>query len=245
MKGVRGANKTPGKYRRIQNWIGPAGCEMNDARFVPPGAESLPELMSSWEKYLHSDVPDKLVQLAIIHAEFEAIHPFLDGNGRIGRLLVPLFLMEKGFLSSPDFYVSAYLESNREEYYDRLLDVSENNNWTGWVKFFLNALIEQARSNENKARAILDLYQKKKDWIVEKTHSQYAVRALDWFFNRPIFRTSDFVSSADIPPPTASRIVRIAKKEGLLREIRSSQGRRASILAFSELLNIAEGHSAF
>jgi Fic family protein len=245
MEGVRGENKTPGEYRRIPNWIGPPGCTVETARFVPPGADRVPDLMSAWEKHLHNQAPDRLVQLAILHAEFEAIHPFLDGNGRIGRLLVPLFLVDKGLLTSPDFYVSAYLEAHRDEYYDRLLAVSRDGDWTGWCAFFLTALTEQARDNESKARAILDLYQAKKDWIAEKTHSQYAVKALDWFFGRPVFRTSDFVAASEIPKPTANRIVRVARDEGLLREIRPGRGRRAAILVFPELLNIAEGRSVF
>lgn len=245
MDGVRGQNKAPGEYRRIPNWIGPKGCTLETASFVPPGADRILDLMSDWERYLHGSAPDKLVQLAILHAEFEAVHPFLDGNGRLGRLLVPLFLVDKGLLASPDFYVSAYLEAKRDEYYERLLAVSRDGDWTGWVAFFLTALIEQARDNEAKARAILDLYQLKKDWILEKTHSQYAVRALDWFFGRPIFNTSDLVATASIPAPTARRIVRVARDEGLLNEVRSSSGRRSAILAFSELLSIVEGRSVF
>lgn len=245
MQGVRGENKTPGEYRRIPNWIGPAGCTVETARFVPPGAERVPDLMSGWEKYLHGAAPDKLVQLAILHAEFEAVHPFLDGNGRIGRLLVPLFLVDRKLLTSPDFYVSAYLEARREEYYDRLLAVSRNGEWTGWCAFFLTALTEQAKDNEAKAKAILDLYGRRKEWITDATHSQHAIRALDWFFDRPVFKTSDFVRSAHIPMPTANRIVRLAKEGGLLRVLRAASGRRAAILAFPELLNIVEGRSVF
>jgi len=111
--------------------------------------------MSKWEKYIHRKEFDKLVQLAILHVEFEAIHPFLDGNGRIGRLLVPLFLVSKGLLTSPTFYISAYFEAKREEYYSRLLAVSRDGDWTNWCMFFLNALIIQANDNESKARVIL------------------------------------------------------------------------------------------
>ena len=124
MQGVRGQNKSPGEYRRSAVWIGPAGCAVEQARFVPTSAEDVPDAMSALEVYLHSAAPDLLVQLAILHAEFEAIHPFLDGNGRLGRLLVPLFLVEKKLLSSPNFYISAYLERHRGEYYERLLAVS-------------------------------------------------------------------------------------------------------------------------
>jgi Fic family protein len=160
-------------------------------------------------------------------------------------LLVPLFLVDKQLLSTPDFYVSAYLESHREEYYERLLAVSRDANWTGWCVFFLEALTAQARDNESKARAILRLYQSKKDWITDQTHSQYAVRALDWLFRRPIFKSSDFIATVGIPKGTASRIVRIVRAAGLLTELRPASGRRPAILMFPELLNIAEGHSVF
>ena len=243
MQGVRGENKSPGEYRRIPNWIGSPGCSMETARFVPVNAEQIPQAMSNWERYLHSDAPDMLIQLAIMHAEFEAIHPFLDGNGRIGRLLVPLFLLEKKLLTNPNFYISAYLEANRDEYYERLLNVSKDDDWTSWCVFFLTAIIEQASSNYNRAKSILELYQVRKAWITELTHSQYAVTALDWFFSRPIFRSSDFMVSSGIPKPTANRIVRLCRDNGLLQTLRQGSGRRSSILQFSELVSIAEGSS--
>lgn len=248
MQGVRGRNKDPGEYRRIPNWIGPEGCTIETARFVPVGADQLPQAMDAWEAYLHAEapaIPDKLVQLAVLHAEFEAIHPFLDGNGRLGRLIVPLFLFSEGLLTRPNFYLSEFLESHRDEYYDRLLAISRDGDWTGWCEFFLRGLIAQAETNQTKATAILDLYRVRKDWIAEVTHSQYAVRALDWMFERPIFKSSDFVESADIPRPTATRILRVVRDNGLLREVRPAAGRRAAVFAFSELLNLAEGRPAF
>jgi Fic family protein len=143
--------------------------------------------------------------LAIVHAEFESIHPFLDGNGRIGRLIIPLFLYAHGLLSRPNFYLSEYLETNRDEYYDRMLAVSRDDDWSGWVAFFLRGIIAQAEANTQKAQAILALHQDKRDWVVEITHSQYAVRALDWIFQRPIFQTPDFIASAQIPPQRHAR----------------------------------------
>ena len=245
MQGVRGRNKAPGEYRRIPNWIGPEGCTIEQARFIPCSAEALPVAMSNWEAYIHADAPDALIQLSILHAEFEAIHPFLDGNGRLGRLIIPLFLKSKGLLSAPNFYLSEYLESHRGEYYDRLLAVSRDGDWTGWCGFFLRAIIEQAGTNQTKAQAIHALYTARKDWMVEATGSQYGVRALDWFFSRPIFVASDFVTQADIPEPTAKRILRLVRDSGLLREVRASSGRRPAVLAFPELLNICEGRDAF
>ena len=245
MQGVRGRSKDPGEYRRIANWIGPAGCDIEQARFVPVSAEKLPAAMDAWEAYLHADAPDLLIQLAIAHAEFEAIHPFLDGNGRLGRLLVPLFLFSRGLLAQPNFYLSEYLEKHRDEYYGRLLAISRENDWTGWCVFFLRALISQAKINQNRVEAILHLYNLRKDWITEVTHSQHAVRALDWVFERPIFRASHFRDAAGIPSPTAQRILRVCRDGGLLRELRPGSGRRAALLCFPALLNIAEGREVF
>lgn len=247
MQGVRGRNKSPGEYRRVPNWIGADGCTIENARFVPCSVETLPQAMQAWEAYIHADAPDLLVQLAILHAEFEAIHPFLDGNGRLGRLLIPLFLKFRGMLSTPNFYLSEFLEQNRGEYYDRLLAVSRDGDWTGWCAFFLRAIIHQAGVNETKAQAIHRLYNGRKDWMVEMTRSQYSGRALDWFFSRPIFSASDFVSHVDIPAPTAKRILREVRdcENPLLTEVRPSSGRRAAVLAFTDLLNICEGRAAF
>ena len=245
MQGVRGRTMDPGEYRRIPNWIGPEGCTIETARFVPVGADQLPSAMNAWEQYIHADAPDVLIQLAILHAEFEAIHPFLDGNGRLGRLIVPLFLFSRGLLERPNFYLSGYLESHSDEYYDRLLAISRDGDWTGWCGFFLRALIAQAETNQQRVGSILALYQERKEWIAAQTHSQYAVRALDWMFKRPIFRSSDFRDAADIPAPTATRILRVCRDNGILRELRPGSGRRAAVMCFPELLNIAEGHDAF
>ena len=247
MQGVRGYDKAPGQYRRLPNsvWIGAPGGTIGDARFVPCPVEELDSAMNAWEYYLHAEELDRLVQLAIVHAEFEAIHPFLDGNGRIGRLLVPLFMLSKNLLSYPHFYISEYLDSHRDEYYDRLLAISRDGDWTGWCSFFLATITAQAKTNQLRARRILDLYQERRDWIVEATRSQYGVRALDWIFGRPIFQTSDFVSSADIPRPTANRILRVLRDLDFLRVLRASRGRRPALLAFAELLNIVEDREVF
>ncbi|HCO96907.1 MAG TPA: cell filamentation protein Fic [Phycisphaerales bacterium] len=246
LNSVRGHGKAPGQYGKIPNWIGPKGCHIEEARFVPINAEKLPGAMSRWEKYIHDGAaPDRLVQLALLHVEFEALHPFLDGNGRLGRMLTPLFLYQAGLIKQPMFYISAYLESHRDEYYDRLLAVSRDNDWSGWCAFFLQVVRIQAEENLAKAQAILNLYNRMKIRFAELTRSQYAIHALDWVFERPIFKSSDFVHSAKIPKPTAQRILTLLKTEGILREIQPGSGRRAAILAYSELLNIAEGHDVF
>ena len=240
MQGVRGRNKSPGEYRKGSNWIGPEGSPVEMARFVPPGADRVPVAMSAWEKFLHADASDRLIQLSVLHAEFEAIHPFWDGNGRLGRLLVPLFLVDKGILSKPTFYISAYLEAHREEYYDRLLRVSRDDDWTGWCEFFLTAIREQAKANHAKGKAILDLHARLKEEIVELTHSQYATKALDWFFSRPIFALKTFVETSGIPEPTARRIAKLATDDGILKVIRMGSGRRSTRFRFPALLDITE-----
>ena len=126
LRGVRGEGKSPGDYRRVPNWIGPSGCTIDGATFVPVAADPLPEAIGTWENYIHREAPDRLVQLAILHTEFEALHPFLDGNGRLGRMLVPLFLWRSGLIRAPRFYVSAYLGARRDAYYDALLAVSRD-----------------------------------------------------------------------------------------------------------------------
>lgn len=245
LSGVRGEGSSPGVYRRIPNWIGPPGCTIDEARFVPISADRLPEAMGRWERYLHEDVADKLVQLAVLHAEFEALHPFLDGNGRLGRMLVPLFMWRTGLIQRPMFYISAHFEAHRDEYYERLLSVSRDGDWTGWSRFFLEAVRDQAEENLSKTRAILGLYESMKQQVVAATRSQYAIHALDWIFGRPIFKSSDFVAAAGIPDPTAKRILSVLRTEGVLTVVSQGRGRRATVLAFPGLLNIAEGRHAF
>lgn len=241
LSGVRGQSKALGEYRRIPNWIGPPGSTIEGARFVPIGAERLPDAMSAWERYAHSDAPDRLVQLAILHAEFEALHPFLDGNGRLGRMLVPLFLWQAGLIRQPMFYISAYFEARRDAYYDGLLAVSRDGEWTGWCAFFIEAVRFQAEDNLAKTQAILDLYVAMKRQVHDMTRSLYAIHALDWIFGRPIFRSSDFVGSAGIPAPTAKRILSVLRQGQILKSLSARRGSRAAVLVFPALLNIAEG----
>ncbi len=245
LSGVRGRNKSPGEYRRIPNWIGPPGCSIDTATFVPIGAEKLDGAMSAWERYIHQETPDLLVQAAVLHAEFEALHPFLDGNGRLGRMLVPLFLWQRGLISRPMFYVSAYFEAHRDAYYDGLLAVSRDEDWTGWCTFFLEGVRVQAEDNLSKARAILDLYEDMKMRVAELTRSHYAVHALDWMFERPIFSTASFVAWAGIPKHTARRVLGVLRRSGILSVVRVGGGRRSTILSFPALLNIAEGKKLF
>ena len=246
LSGVRGHDKARGKFRAIQNYIGVLGKPIDEARFVPIDPGNLEEGMLRWERYLHEPAADSLVQLAIVHAEFESLHPFLDGNGRIGRMTIPLFLFDRKLLHGPMFYLSEYLESNKQEYCDRLLAVSRDDDWTEWCVFFLQALTKQAAENEAKARRILTLYQSRKEWAIQHVHSQYAIRALDFLFNTPIFNASHFIAESKIPGPSGRRILGIlSAKKGLLKTVRPSSGRRPAVYAFSELLNITEGKKIF
>ena len=247
MEGVRGRDKSPGAYRNDQNWIGPEGCPIEKASFVPIAPEHLQQGMDHWESYFGDGAAtlDALVQLAVIHVEFEAIHPFKDGNGRLGRMLLPLFLFQRKILSSPDFYMSEYLESNRHEYQERLRAVSKNEDWTGWCAFFLRGIIEQAKQNEKRARAILNLYNRLKTDMPDYTHSQHCVRAVDFIFRTPIFTAPLFTNYSKIPKPTAARILTVMRDKKVLVPLREGTGRRAGIYAFRELLNIAEGKDVF
>ena len=145
MAGVRGQEKNPGEFRRSQNWIGPAGCTLKDARYIPPNVEDMNEAMPALEKYMNEDKRyDALVRVALIHYQFETIHPFLDGNGRIGRLLITLYLIEKKILTTPALYISYFLKKNRIEYYDRMTEVRTKGNYEQWIRFFLQAIAECA-----------------------------------------------------------------------------------------------------
>ena len=242
MQGVRGKDKSPGSYRTDQNWIGASGCTIEEAAFIPIAPELLQSGMDDWERYLGSaDEVDALIQLAIIHVEFEALHPFKDGNGRLGRMLIPLFLYQRRLLSSPDFYMSGYLEENRDEYQERLRAVSRDGAWTPWCEFFLRGITEQASANDRKARSILALYERLRTQVAELSRSQFAIKAVDFIFNMPTFITTAFTTHSGIPKPTAIRILSLLRDEGVLRTIREGSGRRAALHCFPELLNIAEG----
>ena len=245
---VRGRDKGRGTFRRIQNWVGAPGTPIEQADFVPPDPNFVGQALDDWEKYYHADQPDPLVQLAIVHAQFEIIHPFLDGNGRIGRILIPLFLYEKGLLSRPMFYLSAYLEEHRDEYIERLRSLGRGlDAWSQWIAFFLRALDEQSRANADKARAVIDLYARLKDRVIALTHSQFAVPLLDQIFERPLFQSSHLRFAGDRQPSrqAIAHLLRVLRDNGILKVVREGRGRRAQVLAFAELINLCEGNEVF
>lgn len=241
MDSVRGADKTPGNFRSDQNWVGSTGCTLEQATYVPPSPLQLMDHLQAWETYLAGNDFDLLVQVAVVHAQFELIHPFKDGNGRIGRLLIPLFLFKQNALNSPMFYLSEYLEANRELYYARLQGISRDGDWSSWIEFFLEAITAQAQSNTERVRDILALYERMKVQITALTRSQHAITVLDTLFDRPIFQSGDFVQRSRIPKQTALPFLRKLRDAGVLHPLRDASGSRSAIYAFRELLNCAEG----
>jgi Fic family protein len=247
LNSVRGRHMGRGEFRKIQNWIGSPGTPLEQADFVPPPPGQLLEYLDNWEKYYHLERPDAIVQLAILHAQFEIIHPFLDGNGRVGRMLIPLFLFEKSILSRPLFYLSAYLEANRDTYVGklRLLGLTPEA-WNDWIAFFLNAVEEQARLNTQKARAMIELYGELKSRVINLTHSQFAVPLLDSMFENPIFRSSYLKTKAGMPSyPMTSALLSKLKSAGILKVVRKGSGPRPQILALAELINLCEGRKVY
>jgi Fic family protein len=245
MSSVRGQDKTPGEFRRDQNWIGKHGSPMEQATFVPPGPLQLLDHLQAWERYLNSDDMDFLLQVAVMHAQFELLHPFKDGNGRIGRILIPLFLYQKRALSQPMFYLSEYLEAHRQEYYERLKAISAEADWNGWLVFFLRAIAAQAAQNSGRVTAIQILYEEMKLAIQAATHSQYTVHVLDAIFGKPVFRSSDLAQQLahefGIHEKTTAGLLRQMRDAGILRELQPGSGRRPATLCFPRLINLAEG----
>jgi len=240
MTSVRGANKQPGEFRTTQNWIAKTGSSIEQALFVPPEPTILPDHLNQFEKYMQFDDSEVLIQSAVIHAQFELLHPFLDGNGRIGRLLIPLFLYYKRVLSRPMFYLSSYLENYRDEYYLRLRSISEKGDWNGWVNFYLTAIAEQSKENSAKVKEVLDQYFKMRDYIVERTRSQYAHQLLDAIFHKPVFRSGDIQKQSNIPKQSLMPMLKQLQDDSVLKTLRKASGRMPAVLVFQKLLEITE-----
>ncbi|NDE91442.1 MAG: Fic family protein [Alphaproteobacteria bacterium] len=242
MQDVRGGDKTPGKFREDQNWIGKKGSTIEQARFIPPNPVVMQEYLTKLQTFIDEDYFDPLVQLAIIHAQFEVIHPFNDGNGRLGRMLVPLFLFQKGVLQRPMFYLSEYFEETDQIYRDKLLAVTAAKDWQGWIEFFLRAIQIQAERNNNKAKSILGLYESKKSVFRDLTKSKFSQAALDALFKKPILNSTDFQKLTGIDSrPTATAILKALQQGGEIRLLRAGAGRSPGIFAFPALLEIADG----
>ena len=234
------ARSQPGEFRKEQVFIGQKGRGIEKASYIPPEHFLIPEYLENWEQYIVSKQNNKLVKAAIIHAQFEIIHPFVDGNGRIGRMLVPLYLYIAGVLQRPMFYISEYFEKNRDAYYENLADISKNNNWQGWIEFFLTAIEIQAKSNIIKVKEISSLYDKMKDAFKEATHSQYYMAALDCFFKRPIINAHLFAEKTQINHPnTARSVLQKLEEKQLITKVQPGGARKSALYAFPSLLNLA------
>ncbi len=238
---ARGSNKMPGSFRREQNYIGSRARGIETIRFTPPRWEELESALSNWEAYYHADERDPIVQLGIIHAQFEFLHPFLDGNGRIGRVLIPLFLHEKQLLPRPMFYLSEYIETHRDEYVDCLHALGTKRGWNEWTSFFLRAVTEQADTNARKAEQIFNLYEELKHHFIATTRSPYAVPLLDAIFVQPIFQASQLLLTGEAPTRvTTSKLLTGLVRDGVLEIARVPSGRAGTMYKLSRLVEIAE-----
>lgn len=217
MEGVRGGNATPGEFRRSQNWIGAAGTTLADATYVPPPPDEMMGCLASWELFLQDrgNFPE-LIQCALLHEQFEAIHPFLDGNGRIGRLLITLFLIERGRLSQPLLYLSAFIEAHRQEYYNLLQRVRTDGDWTSWLHYFLRGVEETSKQAVRQAGALLDLREQLHIRIRSKPK---AAALIDHLFTNPYITVSRAGALLNVSLPTARQILKTLEESGVLQEV--------------------------
>jgi Fic family protein len=230
----RGANKSPGEYKREQNYIGERGSRR--VSFVPIAPEHLASGMEALFALAGDDAMPVLLRTALAHAEFESLHPFEDGNGRVGRMLITLMLWRDGAISAPHFYISRYFEDHKDEYLDRLREVSARDDWDGWCEFFLAAVAQQSARNLEVAQSISDFYEEMKSRFIEVLSSKYAVAALDYLFTSPVFSNSRFTSKAGIPTQTAARFTRVLLQERLLETVIEASGRRPAVYRFEPLM---------
>ena len=232
----RGALKSPGNYKTEQNYVG-AGRN-RPISFVPISPIALPQGMQTLMTYIHDDPSNPLLKSAIAHVEFEALHPFKDGNGRIGRMLITLMLWKYGLIRQPHFYVSGFFENNRDEYIDRMRRVSSHGEWTEWCLFFLRGLQEQAVRNIAVAEQIFSLYEQMKQRFREELKSEWTAEALDFMFANPSFRNNKFTAHDRIPAHVAAKITRKLREVGILSQIVPGAGRRPAIYGFEPLIAI-------
>ncbi|MFQ5597096.1 MAG: Fic family protein [Nitrospiria bacterium] len=242
MQGVLGENKHPGRFRMTQNWIGPRRSTIEEATYVPPPPTVLNDLLENFIQFvnLQDASLDPIVQTALVHAQFELIHPFDDGNGRIGRLLIPLFLMKRGCLVSPSLYISRYLEADRDTYCGCLGGISRTGNWQDWIHYFLNAIVAQAENNLSLVRQIIELYERKKRQIGELLRTDQGIHILDTLFDAPVFGANELHRRLNIQRQRAAQYIRTLKAAGVITELRPARGRRAALLSFEELWRITD-----
>lgn len=238
MEGVRGQEKNPGEFRHSQNWVGPAGSSLKTARYIPPNAEDMENAMSELEKYINeSDKYDPLIQAALIHYQFETIHPFSDGNGRIGRLLILLYLMEKKLISEPVIYLSYFLKVNKIEYYDRIREVRRNGNYEQWIAFFLEAVSSAAKDALESIGKLSALREKNIAGLPKSSKRKDNVRALfDYLEQHPIIEIKQTAAALGVSYNTVSSAVKKLTELGILKE--RTNAARNRVFAYEDYLDI-------
>lgn len=238
MQGVRGKDKQPGQIRKEQVWIGPKGCPIEEATYVPPEPLGLKVHINHFIDYMNRSDQEDLIQTSIMHAQFEIIHPFCDGNGRAGRILIPLFLWYKGRISSPMFYISEYFDENRDLYVENLQRISDLKDWERWILFFLDAIKTQAKRNSEKANQVLSLYNNMREKIAHLAKSPNILKVLDTLFISPILQTPSFIKLSGLERATGQRIIAKLKSEKILTTIVKPSGRTPEVLVFKDLFNL-------
>lgn len=236
LKGVRGEHKTPGEFRKSQNWIG--GNKPSDAHFVPPSNIYLLDLIGDLDKFINAqDELPSLIKIAMIHYQFESIHPFLDGNGRIGRLIIPLFLLSKNELSKPCFYISSFFEENKLEYYNRLQNVRLKNDMLGWIKFFLKASIETAQSAKRKFQNAIKQQQYYTNYLLNKKYGSDSLqRIIQAMYKNPVATVNTLANNTHLSTPTINKAISILLKDNIIIEITGN--RRNRVFALYEYINV-------
>jgi cell filamentation protein, protein adenylyltransferase len=239
LEGVRGQEQEPGEFRRSQNWVGPAGTPLDQAVYVPPPPSELHNVLGDWEKYLHErESFPPLIQCALMHSQFESIHPFVDGNGRVGRLLITLFLCERGHLSQPLLYLSGFLEAHRSEYYDKLQKIREEGDWIGWVDFFLRGVAEQARDALECAERILGLKERYRIRLQTKRATGTLLALLDGLFLNPYVTVAGAAKQAHVTFATAQSAINKLEDLKIVSEVTGSKRNR--VYCAGELLAVIE-----
>jgi Fic family protein len=236
LKDGRGAHATPGEFRATQNWIGPPGASLQQATFVPPPVSEMKQALNDFESFLHSEAQlPLLVQAGLAHAQFETIHPFLDGNGRVGRLLITFLLVHGGAIRAPLLYLSYYLKLHRAEYYDRLMAVRMNGDWEGWMRFFLRGVAETAEEATDTAERIFELRERHRTLVMAELGAN-GLKLLSKLFQRPLVNVKFVSRELDVAFPTANRLVGRLEELGLLREVTGQ--RRSRVFRYEPYLQL-------
>lgn len=239
MEGVRGQEKNPGEFRYSQNWIGGQGSTIKNARYIPPNPEDMQVAMSDLEKYMNgNDTLDPLIQAALIHYQFETTHPFLNGNGRVGRLLITLFLMQKGILSTPVLYISYFLKMNRIEYYDRMTQVRKNGDYEQWISFFLQALSDSAEDAIQTIDKLTKLHDKNTALFegISKRQLSNVLKAFNYIEKNPIIEIQKTAKALELSYNTVSKIITLMVEKQILQQ--TDKSGKAKIYSYTEYLNI-------